>query len=228
MDELEAKITANVREALSADGLRHEEVAGSMTMLGFRWTANRVAQVVTGRGSLTLLEIAGICATLGRSLSDLMGDADDVHVPAGTAVAIEAVRKALLDGDPNPWAHTRSLQIVDALTVSGQHAEATIKAARRLGVSRTEVEAAAAELWGHSFPEERDRRVEVRDGESKRQLQARRGHVARVMLSELKNYFELPGRRLPSPPRGYESRDEAFSWRTTTPPSRNTEGGGGR
>ena len=228
MDELEKVIAGRVREALNADGLRYEKVAGSMTVLGFRWTANRVAQVLTGRGGLSLLEIAGLCATLGRPLSDLIGGSGDVRLPAGTAVAIEGIRKALLEGDPNPWSRARVSQIAEAIPVPGHHSEATIKAARRLGVSRAEVEAAAAELWGHSFSEERDRRVEMRDGENKRQLQARRGHVARAMLSELKDFFELPGRRLPGPPRGYESWDEALSWSTTTAIGHNTEGEDGR
>lgn len=174
--------------------MRHEDVAGSMTVLGFRWTANRVAQVLTGRGALSLLEIAGLCATLGRPVSDLIGDSGDVDLPAGTAVAIEAVRKALMEGDPNPWHRARSWQIAEALPPFGQHAEATTKAAKRLGVSPADVEVAASELWGRGFPEERDRRAPAHEGETKRQLQTRRGHAARALLAELRDYFALPGR----------------------------------
>jgi transcriptional regulator with XRE-family HTH domain len=194
MDELEQVVARRMRYAMAADGLRQEDVAGSMTVLGFRWSANRVAQVVTGRGALSLLEIAGICATLGRPLSDLIGDSGEVELPAGTAIAIDKVREALVAGDPNPWHSARSLQIADALPRQGQHAEATVKAAKRLGVTPADVEVAAAELWGHSFPKERDRRAEPRAGESKRQLQARRGHAARTLLAELGDYFALPGR----------------------------------
>lgn len=196
VDELEEVIARGAREALSADDLRHEDVAGSMTVLGFRWTANRVAQVLTGRGALSLLEIAGLCAALGRPVSELIGDSGDVRLPAGTAVSVDDVRRALLDGDPNPWHRARSGQIADALPPSqSQHDEATIKAARRLGVPPDRVEVGAAELWGHGFARERDRRTEPRPDETKRQLQARRGHAARDLLAELSDYFALPGRR---------------------------------
>lgn len=180
---------------MEADGLRHKDVAGSMTVLGFRWSANRVAQVVTGRGALSLLEIAGVCATLGLGLSDLIGEAGEVELPAGTTLAVDKVRKTLLTGDPNPWVQTRAGQIADALPQSGLHDEATVKAAKRLGVPPDRVEVGAAELWGRGFPQERDHRAVPRAGETKRQLQARRGHAARTLLAELADYFALPGRQ---------------------------------
>ncbi|SEP02784.1 hypothetical protein [Trujillonella endophytica] len=200
MDELERLIAERMRAALEADGERYETFAGRMTVLGFRWTANRVAQVVTGRGALSLLEIAGVCAALGRPLEHLVDGPGDVGLPAGTAIEIDGVRRALLEGDPNPWHSQRVNQIADALPPWGQHSEATIKAAKRLNVSPADVEAAAAELWGHTFAEERDQRATPRAGETKRQLQTRRGHAARALLAELNDYFTLPGRR--TAPRG--------------------------
>lgn len=167
-----------------------------MTVLGFRWSANRVAQVLTGRGALSLLEIAGLCATVGRGLSDLIGEAGEVDLPAGTTIALSEVQKALA-GRPNAWHSQRSGQIADALPQWGHHDEATIKAAKRLGVPPANVEVAAAELWGHGYPQERDRRAEPRANESKRQLQARRGHAARALMDELTDYFALPHRRSP-------------------------------
>jgi hypothetical protein len=194
VDGLELLIAGRVREAMKAEGVRHEDVAGQMTALGFRWNANRVAQVVTGRGALSLLEIAGLCAALGQGLSDLIDEAGEVELPAGTTIAVNKVRKTLLTGDPNPWVQDRAGQIADALPPWGQHDEATIKAAKRLGVPPADIEVAAAELWGHRFPKERDRRAEARAGETKRQLQTRRGHAARALVAELSDYFALPGR----------------------------------
>jgi hypothetical protein len=118
-----------------------------------------------------------------------------VELPAGTTIAVHKVRESLLAGGPNTWHSERSGQIADALPPWGQHDEATIKAAKRLGVPPADVEVAAAELWGHGFSKERDRRAEPRAGESKWQLQTRRGHAARALLVELNDYFALPGRQ---------------------------------
>lgn len=67
-------------------------------------------------------------------------------------------------------------------------ADAEQKAARRLRTFPLMVAAAARKRWGRSFTEERDRRVaeQAPSGASPRTLQAARGHVARVLLKELR------------------------------------------
>lgn len=227
MDGLEAKITAQMRVAMEADGLRQADLARIMTVLGFRWTENRVAQVLIGRGALSLIEIAGICAALNRPLAALLGEGE-VEVPAGTPIPVDLARQALLSGDFSEWHARRSGLTANTgtgtLTAGGTatgagfavvtgagtatatatatavgwavpHGELTIKAAKRLGVPPADVEVAAAELWGHGLPEERDRRVTPQQQETKRQLQARRGHAARALLAELRDYFDTRDQR---------------------------------
>jgi hypothetical protein len=197
VDELEQVIAGQVREAMRVDGQRQEDLAKAMAVLGFSWSSNRVAQVVTGRGALSLLEIAGLCAAFGRKLPDLLGDpTSDVQLPAGTPIRIEHVRDALVSGDSGEWERSRKITGTGALTAgaatlsgAGTVSDATVKAARRLGVAPRAVEVASAQLWGRSFSDERDHRVEPRADETKRQLQARRGHVTRTLLAELGSHF---------------------------------------
>jgi transcriptional regulator with XRE-family HTH domain len=63
--------------------------------------------------------------------------------------------------------------------------EATVKAARRLGADPVEVDAKARQLWGRSLTAERDARVGV--ASRSRVDQARRGHVTRQLIDELRS-----------------------------------------
>jgi transcriptional regulator with XRE-family HTH domain len=62
--------------------------------------------------------------------------------------------------------------------------EATVKAARRLERSPDEVDSAARRLWGRSLTDEREARI----GKASRTRadQARRGHVTRQLVDELR------------------------------------------
>lgn len=67
-------------------------------------------------------------------------------------------------------------------------ADAEQKAARRLRTFPLAVAAAARKRWGRSFSEERDHRVnaDLPEGAAARTRQARRGHVTRALLDELR------------------------------------------
>jgi transcriptional regulator with XRE-family HTH domain len=77
--------------------------------------------------------------------------------------------------------------------------EAEQNAARILGVDALEVSAAAHGLWGHSLTAERDVRVEAGSSSDApaSAVRARRGHVTRTLLAELKPWLavaaEAPG-----------------------------------
>ncbi len=169
--------------------MRQEDVARGMAGLGLGWTASRVTQVVTGRGTLSLAEVAGLCATLQRPLTKLLGEAREVDLRAGTAQVTHIV-EALQTGSSPAWQERRTQEFTAALSGWGEFAEATVKMARRLGVTPGAVEVAAVELWNRSLPDERDRRVKPQEGESARALQARRGHVSRALVTELTDYFK--------------------------------------
>jgi hypothetical protein len=176
-DDLDKIIAKRLERILDEElhHLRREDVARGMRGLGFRWTANRVTQVVKGNRSISVLELAGICAVLRRPIAAILGDEGTVELPGGT-VAVEDVWKALL-GVPS-WPAREDLS--DDPTIQD---EATLKAARRLGIKPAQVDVAAMRLWGRPLGEERDRRV------GDQPVQGRRGHVTRALLAELETHL---------------------------------------
>jgi transcriptional regulator with XRE-family HTH domain len=81
---------------------------------------------------------------------------------------------------------------IDILAAAG-HAgdETTTKAAKALGAEAIEVATAAQALWGRGLAEERDERTEqLGPTSSIRARQARRGHVTRQLLAELRPAIE--------------------------------------
>lgn len=74
--------------------------------------------------------------------------------------------------------------------IAGWSGEADIDAARKLGEPRLVVNVASWCLWGRSLTTERDRRVGEHDGVRGGALRARRGHVTRGLLAELRGDLE--------------------------------------
>ncbi len=187
MDGLDEAMAGRLRELLQERGMRQEDLARGMTELGFRWTGNRVTQVVTARRPMSLLEVAGVCCVLQTGIEHLLLGATGVIELPGAPVDVDDVRQAL--GGGNVWARRRAT-LRDVRDAFADHAEATVKAARRLEVTPAEVDEAARALWGQTLAGERDRRVQPVEGETPRALQARRGHVTRALLDELRRYLD--------------------------------------
>ncbi|MGY1680711.1 helix-turn-helix domain-containing protein [Geodermatophilus sp. SYSU D01176] len=185
MDELDRLIAKRLGAFLENSGMRRQDLANAMNVMGFRWTANRVTQVVTGRRPLSLLELAGICAH-GVPLSELLGEDGEIQLPDGTVRVAELW--PALSGE-GTWAQraARERGIAGTSVEGWIPNEAAIKAGKRLGIAPGLVDLWAHSLWGHSLADERDRRVgSTREGETPRALQARRGHVTRALIEELK------------------------------------------
>jgi transcriptional regulator with XRE-family HTH domain len=179
MDSLDRIIATRLKDLLEREGLRREDVARRMTALGFKWTGNRVTQVALGNRSMSVLELAGLCAALRLPVAVLIGDEGEVELrTGGSTVVAEDVWRALMG--ISAWA------VTEPASGLGVRDEATVKAAHRLGYTEEEVNAAAQQLWGRRLAEERDRRVGDRSGESPEAMQARRGHVTRALDSELR------------------------------------------
>lgn len=196
MDELDAALSHRLRAALDDAGVRREDFAQRMTGLGFRWSGNTVTQVVTGRRALSLLEVAGVCDLLGQSLADLL-PRREFGLHSGS-VSTDDVVAALLHGRSDWRAHRQGELTPDEQALydryfPAEHSEVTVKVARRLGVQPAKVMDAATELWGHSIGMERDRRVPAIEGETRRALQARRGHVTRTLVADLSAFFADAG-----------------------------------
>lgn len=79
----------------------------------------------------------------------------------------------LVDGLPNPS------------PAANGPCEAAAKAARRLGCSPGHVDSMARRLWGRSLTEEREARMG--SAPRSRADQARRGHVTRMLIEQLRN-----------------------------------------
>lgn len=199
MDELDGVIAQRLRALLEEKGLRQQDLAADLGTLGFKWTPNRVAQVVTGRRPLSLLEAAGVCEALGVPLADLLGSADAVvTLPTGFTVTAADIAEAVRSGGGR-WEERAAVGALFGPT-RREFEEATAKAARRLGVTPDEVELAAMRLWGRPLGAERDHRIRSDDidlnaAENRRTLQARRGHATRTLVDELRVHFERETQR---------------------------------
>jgi hypothetical protein len=192
MDGLDAVIASRLRAKLDSNGTRREDFARDMSALGFRWTGNRVTQVVTGRRPMSMLELAAACSVLGVSLKQLLlpvghSSSSEVVLSEDATVPLRDVVDALADGS-RTWARRSAHESLLGRLLGGS-TEANYKAARRLEVPAEEVDAAARTLWGRPLAEERDGRVEEVQGEDPRVVQARRGHVTRALLDELRAHF---------------------------------------
>lgn len=200
VDELDAELASRLRAMLDERGMRREDLARGMVGLGFRWTGNTVTQVVTGRRGLSLLELAGVCEVLGQPLPGLVDPDAQFQLPSGDTIGVAPVLLALAmrTGDWTKLMATKSRirgeQAAVERLLGLLNEEATFTAAQRLGVMPGDVDEAAEQLWGHSFTTERDNRVgdppEGSDtANSRRALQARRGHASRAMIEELRAHF---------------------------------------
>ncbi len=136
---------------------------------------------------MSLLEIAGVCSVLQVSVEELLLFAGGaVDLPGGQADVAD-VAGAL--GGGQAWARKQAT-LGQMSAAFGDHLDATVKAAKRLGVTTADVDAAARALWGQTLAGERDKRVQPVEGETPRALQARRGHVTRALLDELRRYLD--------------------------------------
>jgi hypothetical protein len=189
-----------VRQLLTEKGLRQVDLAAGLTALGFDWTPNRVAQVVTGRRPLSLLETAGFCEALGISVAALLGPAGNAPLPAGNDVPVPDIASALRDGG-GQWRARREADRAGAAKLKAHqawvaearqaYAEVHAKAARRLGITPDELEAASLRLWGRSLGLERDTRADASTGVAgDRALQERRRVATRQLLRELRDHLE--------------------------------------
>lgn len=110
----------------------------------------------------------------------------------GPAVAeLEAEMKRLqLLLEPIAAASSRQLVAADEDRALTTPSEAEARGAVRLGVEPAQLKLASHVLWGRAFEEERNARAAMSGDVPAATMQARRGHVARAMLGELKIFLE--------------------------------------
>ncbi|WP_300611040.1 helix-turn-helix transcriptional regulator [Trebonia sp.] len=145
--------------------------------------------------SMGAAEVRALLSGDHEALGNL--EPDDVHwVPGNDAVAaiyervdagvkrLRTLVQPLVDASPRPLGAKAWRNALLKPT------EAETRAAERLGVDPAQLKMASQALWDQSFEEERDARAgSDTPGQSAATVQARRGHAARAMLTELKAFI---------------------------------------
>ncbi len=191
-----------------------DRLASDARLLGLGWDRPTVTRAENGQRPLSAAELLVLPLLYGRSLADLL-PTEPVALTEAAAVAPATLRRSLVDAPKGMrgWALPRlhdaataavetmkpaaeALQSrypnVDFITLleaatDGWTDEATGKAAKRLDVERRDVAVAARRLWRRGLAAERDRRLSASgDATTARARQARRGHITRVLLAELR------------------------------------------
>lgn len=184
------KIGAAVGQALRE--LRHErgqtqqDVANMLAPWGLAWTRAQVAGIEAGRReTFALDELIILSYAYDIKLRDWFPGDGLIALRPGVYLARIEVRIMFSFNELHPLRAA-----VDYTTTS----EAEQNAARALGVTRSELMAAAVELWGTSFTDERDGRLSRQNERMKalpgnKRLAGMRSASSRGLMTELRRYF---------------------------------------
>jgi transcriptional regulator with XRE-family HTH domain len=201
-----------LKAARERAGRRQEDIAAAAREEGFDWTRGAYSMIEGGRRRLTLEELfalptilfaAGVSVT---TLGDLVGD-EAVALSVLAGIQAHDLKSGLAGIGHADLVRVEAGRDSLALQARG---DTEMKAARALGVTPLAVATAAQRLWKRSVTAERDRRIQQEalrhhslplqpkrspDGSMvqrfrvdipARILQAKRGHVTRQLLVELR------------------------------------------
>lgn len=202
-----------IKAARQRRGLRQEDAATQARAHGLSsWIRGTVAQAEVGARRFALEEVLLLALAYETSLADLVaGDERElVELTPDARLSVGALR-ALLSGDgervrdlpaeavdvparrsgrfPDELAEADRFGIGDRSLLAraaDEISDAERHAARKLGTTPDQVNAAAVRLWGQPMARERDQRLseQARDLPA-RSRQAFRGHITRDLLAEL-------------------------------------------
>jgi len=182
---LEHVIARNVALLRTEHSATQPDLAGKMKANGFTWSTNRVAQIETLHRPVSLLEVVGLAAVFGVSVSRLLAGDDEITLPSGATWRLSVVRDALA-GEPRVEIHDATKDELEDLRSSGEDLR---KMAGKLGVRWQDLDALAYRVFGQSFHAEREARTGDVSGLSKRSAQTKRGHVSRALLADVEKYL---------------------------------------
>lgn len=199
-----------LRQLREANGDTAADIASRSRIVGLNWDRSTVARIELGQRQVTAQELLMMPFTYKASVRDCLptepsrltekvtsdarglrdalieAEPDGLHVEGLVELvgeAIETLRpklRALQDRLPGAnivWMAEAAAHVKE---------EATLKAAQRLEATPEEVAVAAEMLWERGLAAERDARVDAMGPvPNARARQARRGHVTRVLLTEL-------------------------------------------
>jgi len=129
---------------------------------------------------------------LREALTAAPGTGSEWSVGPGVLADLEAALPVVRNSIDSIKAQVPGVKVMTALQAS-EHVndDTTAKAARSLGATALEVAVAAQVLWGRGVAGERDARAAALGPSSNmRARQARRGHITRRLLEELKPAIE--------------------------------------
>ncbi len=187
-----------------------EALAGMSRFVGLHWDRSTVTRIELGQRQVTAAELVALAVLYGKPLADLLPD-ETCQVTPEMAATPEALRRILVGHSPRGgvqfgaefwdefdrakakllqtardfdarYPKVPGMQVMNAARYAKD--EAITKAARKLNVEPLDVAIASIQTFDRSLTEERDARV----GEhgTMRARQAKRGHVTRQLLEELR------------------------------------------
>ena len=203
-----------VREEIGWTG---EQVSFHARNFGLGWDRSTVTRIELGQRQLTAAELLVLPLMFSRPLADLL-PTEPAALTEAASVGPEELRRVLNRAPAlREWYVPRLHEVlntalermgpvltraaarfpdVNLITVAaaaseGWTDETTSKAARRLGVDREDVAVAAQQRWSHGLAAERDKRLATGGaGDTARGRQAKRGHITRALLEELRPVVE--------------------------------------
>jgi len=204
-----------LRRAREDRGTTGAEVAHRSRFVGLYWDRSTVTRIELGQRQLTAAELLLLPVLYERSVADLL-PAEPCRLNDQVCAKPEVLRTVLTR--QVPWGLVYGSEFWEAfdktkVTVrafsenarklfpnvpdwtaldAAEHAsdETTVKAARKLAGKPWDVAVAAELTFGRSLADERDARVGDKPGEPMRTRQARRGHVTRRLLEEIRPAFD--------------------------------------
>lgn len=182
---LEHVIARNVALLRNEHSATQPDLAGKMQANGFTWSTNRVAQIETLHRPVSLLEVVGLAAVFGVSVSTLLAGDDEITLPSGATWPLSVVRDALA-GKTRVEIRDATKEELEDLRSSGEDLR---KMAGKLGVRWQDLDALAYRVFGQSFHAEREARTGDISGLSKRSAQTKRGHVSRALLAAVEDHL---------------------------------------
>jgi transcriptional regulator with XRE-family HTH domain len=196
-ESLAVVVGRNCKRIRSAIGVTQDELAERARLVGLRWTASAVGDFEAGRSAPSFATVLAVGMALqialedtaeqrnetpqwGVTLADLLEGDGSVALTDRMAVPTRLLAAACR-GQIFAFADPRSTRefFADAGKVIPLGGLTEHRLAKRLGMSTFVLASLSAELWQHTFSEERDRRAGPDANQQKR------GRVSRELRAEL-------------------------------------------
>jgi transcriptional regulator with XRE-family HTH domain len=193
--KLEQAIRDRMRKLRIEHGWTQEDLAGRMQVWGFEWTHDTVKNLEVGTRRLSIEEFFGTVRLFGGEGEFFGADAGALELSPLWAVEVGGLGE-IVAGNLTPQEVFGEAVLTASGITESQLAEK--KAAAALGISIPGLKKAARRAWGKSLTKERERRLDQQEDSavlSPRTRQARRGHVTRELLKELRGQGVGRGKR---------------------------------